>query len=86
MAISTGQVTVGTTPVQIDGTSPNVFRLHIHNMDSTDTVFIGNGNVSISNGLGLPKNDSLELMCYPGESVWVVSPKTGHTVSWLKQI
>ena len=86
MAISTGQVVVGTTPVQIDGTSANVFRLHIHNMDNTNTLFIGNDNVSISNGLGISKLESLELMCYPGESVWVVSSHTGHSVSWLKQV
>jgi len=86
MAISTGQMTVGTTPLQIDGTSNSSFRIHIHNMDNTDTLFIGNGDVSITNGLGIPKLDSLEMMCYPGESIFVVSPKTGHQVSWLKQI
>lgn len=86
MTISTGQLAVGTTPVQIDGTSTSNFRLHIHNMDNTDTLFIGNGDVTIANGLGLPKLDSIELECYPGETVFVVSPKSGHNISWLKQV
>lgn len=86
MAISTGQLTVGTTPVQIDGTSNSNYKIHIHNMDNTDTLYIGNGDVSITNGLGLPKLDSVELQCYPGESIFVVSPKSGHLISWLKQV
>lgn len=86
MAISTGQVLVGTTPTQIDGTSNSSFRIHIHNLDNTDTLFIGNGDVTVDNGLGIPKLDSIEMMCYPGESIFVISAKTGHLVSWLKQI
>lgn len=86
MAISTGQLIVGTTPVQIDGTSTSNFRLHIHNMDNTDALFVGNGDVSVTNGLALPKLDSLELVCYPGESVFVVSTKSGHQMSWMKQL
>lgn len=86
MAISTGQMLVGTTPTQVDGTSNSNYRIHIHNMDNTDTLFIGNGDVSITNGLALPKLDSLEMVCYPGESIFIVSPKTGHQVSWLKQV
>jgi len=79
--ITTGQVSVGTVAVQIDGTSVSNFKLHIHNMDNTDTLFIGGEDVTINNGLGLPKLDSIELECYPLESVWVVSPKSGHNVS-----
>ena len=86
MAISTGQLSVGTTPVQIDGTSNSSFRLHIHNLDNTNTLYVGAGDVTTTTGLGLPKLDSLEIMCYPGESIFVVSDKTGHLVSWLKQI
>ena len=86
MALTTGQLLVGTTPVQIDGTSVSNFRLHIHNMDNTETLFIGGEDVSISNGLSIPKLDSLELLCYPLDAVWVVSTKAGHQVSYLKQV
>lgn len=84
--ITTGQLTVGTVAVQIDGTSANNFKLHIHNMDNTDTLYIGNQDVTVNTGLGLTKLDSLELDCYPLESIWVISPKAGHLVSYLKQV
>lgn len=84
--ITTGQLTVGTVATQIDGTSANNFKMHIHNLDNTDTLFIGGPDVTITNGLGLLKLDSIELECYPLESIWVVSTKAGHLVSYLKQV
>lgn len=84
--ITTGQLTVGTVATQIDGTSNSNFKMHIHNMDNTDTLFIGNQDVTATTGLGLPKLDSLELECYPLETVWVVSNKAGHQVSYMKQV
>ena len=84
--ITSGQVSVGTTPVQIDGTSVSNFKLHIHNMDNTDTLFLGGPDVTVNNGLGIPKLDSIELECYPLEAVWVVSTKAGHLISYLKQV
>lgn len=83
--ITTGQMTVGTTAQQIDGTSVSNFKLHIHNMDNTDTLYVGGADVTISNGLALTKLDSLELECYPLDAVWVVSTKAGHQLSYLKQ-
>lgn len=84
--ITTGQVTVGTVATQIDGTSASNFKMHIHNLDNTDTLFIGGPDVTVNNGLGLPKLDSIELECYPLESIWVVSSKATHLVSYLKQV
>jgi hypothetical protein len=40
MPISSGQITVGTTRVQVDGTSSSVYRLHIHNERQPDAIFI----------------------------------------------
>jgi len=85
MAISTGHVLVGTTPVQIDGQSPNPSRLHIHNMDNTKVLYVGNGNVSITTGLVLEKLDSLEIMLNPGEALYAVSETGSHLISWLRQ-
>ena len=84
--ITTGQLTVGTVATQVDGTSVSNFKLHIHNMDNTDTLYIGGEDVTVSNGLGLQKLDSIELECYPLESVYVVATKAGHLVSYLKQV
>ena len=85
MAISTGQVLVGITPVQIDGQSPNPSRLHIHNMDNTKVLYVGNGDVSKTTGLGLQKLDSLEIMLNPGEALYAVSETGSHLVTWLRQ-
>jgi hypothetical protein len=86
MAISSGQITVGTTAVQVDGTFNSMWRIHIHNNDNTDTLFIGGSDVTTSNGLQLPKLDSIELQMNAGDTVWVLSSKAGHAMSWLKQV
>lgn len=85
MAISTGQVLVGTIPIQIDGVSTNPSNLHIHNMDNTKVVYLGNGDVSITNGLGVQKLDSLEITLNPGEALYAVSETGSHLVTWLRQ-
>lgn len=86
MAISSGQLTVGTTATIIDGTFNSNFRLVIQNMDNTDAVFIGGSNVTISNGLQLLKQETIQLEMNPLESVYAVSGKAGHLVSYLKQV
>jgi hypothetical protein len=85
MAISTGHVLVGATPVQIDGQSPNPSRLHIHNMDNTKVLYLGNSGVTVANGLGLQKQDSVELILNPGESLYAISDGGSHLISWLRQ-
>jgi nitrous oxidase accessory protein NosD len=84
--ITTGQVTVGTTRVQIDTSSVSDFRLHIHNMDATDTLYIGNESVTTVNGFTLFKQDSVEMQCYAGERVFAISSKGSHPISFLKQV
>jgi hypothetical protein len=86
LAITTGQVSVGTARVQIDGSSVSDWRLHIHNMDNTDAVYIGNETVTTANGFSLFKEDSIELQCYPNEHIFVVSSKNNHSISFLKQV
>lgn len=84
--LTTGQMTVGTVASQLDGTSASMWRIHIHNHDSTDALYIGNGDVSPTTGLQVPKLDSIELTMNPGESLHVVSTKAGHVMSYLKQV
>jgi len=84
--ITSGQVAVGTTRVQIDGTSVSSFRLQIHNMDNSDAIYIGGPDVTISNGLAVQKLESIQLDCFPSETVFVVSPKDGHLISYLRQV
>jgi hypothetical protein len=86
MAISSGQNSVGTSPTLIDGLEVNPFRLHLHNHDNTTDLFLGTSDVSTTTGLRLLKQDSIELIINPLEALYAVSTKTGHTVSWLKQM
>ena len=83
--ISSGQVTVGTASTLIDGLEVNPFRLHIHNHDNTDAIYLGASNVTTTTGLKLVKEDSIELIINPLEALYAVATKTGHIISYLKQ-
>jgi len=85
MAITSGQITVGTSAVQVDGISANPSRLHVHNNDNTQDLFLGNSSVTSATGLRLLKLDSIELIMNPGESLYAVSSLGSHAVSWLRQ-
>lgn len=84
MAVTSGQQTIGTTRVAIDGVFTNPYRLHLHNMDNTKKLFIGGSDVTISNGLALQGLDSLEVIVSPNEQLYVVSETGGHLISWLR--
>ena len=86
MAISSGVITVGTVPSIIDGTYNSNFRLMIHNNDNTDAVYLGNSDVTIANGLKLDKGIIIQLEMNPLDSVYAVSGKAGHVISYLKQV
>jgi hypothetical protein len=85
MAITSGQQTIGETRQLVDGISPNPSRLHIHNLDNTKVIFLGNENVTVANGFALQKLDSIELTINPGESLYAVTESGTHVISWLRQ-
>ena len=85
MAITSGQITVGTSAIQIDGCSSNGSRLHVHNNDNANDLFLGNSSVTTSTGLRLMKLDSIDLIMNPAESLYAVSAGGSHAVSWLRQ-
>jgi len=86
MAVSSGVITVGTAATIIDGTFNSNFRLIVHNNDNTDAVYLGGPDVTTANGLQLLKQETLQLEMNPLESVYAVSAKAGHTISYLKQV
>lgn len=85
MAITSGQLTVGTSPTLIDGLEVNPFRIHIHNSDNATNIYLGNENVTTSTGLALLSKDSIELVINPLEALYAVSSQSSHVLSWLKQ-
>lgn len=86
MAISSGAITVGTVPSIIDGTFNSNFRLMVHNNDNTDAVYLGGPDVTITDGLKLDKGIILQLEMNPLDSLYAVSAKTGHVITYLKQV
>lgn len=83
--LSSGTTVIGTTPTLIDGLSVNPFRIHIHNNDNTDAIYLGGSAVTVNDGLKMLKEDSIDLIINPLEALYAVSIKAGHVVSWLKQ-
>lgn len=84
--LTTGQVAISTTPAIIDGTHNSEFLLTIRNMDATDDVYIGNETVATTNGFALSKGNMIQIPMKPGDFVWAVSAKSGHLISWMKQV
>lgn len=84
--ISSGQASIGTAATLIDGTYHTMFSLIISNMDNTDTLFLGGPDVTVANGLSLPKGTFIQIEMNPGEALYAVSNKIGHIVSWMKQV
>jgi|LakMenEpi03Aug12_release.lakeMendotaPanAssembly.Ray.scaffolds.fasta_scaffold122739_2 hypothetical protein len=86
MTLFSGNTTVGTAATLIDGVAwQNPVVMHIHNNDNTDSVYIGGPDVTTSNGLKLLKEDSIEITLHQANTIYCVSSKSGHTVSWIAQ-
>lgn len=83
--ISNGQVSIGTVATAIDGVWTNPSRITIHNNDNSTNIYLGDQNVTSSNGLLLLKEQSYQFDLQPLEQIWVVSTKLGHTISWMRQ-
>lgn len=85
MAVVTGQITLSSTPVQIDGTSYNPFKLYVHNASASDSIYIGGDNtVSATTGFDLHSKSTLTLELPPLSSIWVMSPNGSPTINWMK--
>jgi hypothetical protein len=83
--LTSGQLEVGTSPVEISVKSNNPVVLHIHNDDNTTDCYLGPQAVTTATGLRVKKLDSVELTLYQANTIWVVSSKTGHNISWFAQ-
>jgi hypothetical protein len=86
MALTSGQVTIGTTPTVVDGTHNSNFRLLIQNMNNDDSIFIGDENVTPTSGLQILKLETLQLNLLPLEVIYAVSTKENLKLSYLKQV
>jgi hypothetical protein len=85
MALSSGTVAVGTAATQVNGSSQNPMKLHISNNDNTDSVYLGGESVTTSTGLILGKLERIEFDLNPGDRLYAVSSKAGHSLSYITQ-
>lgn len=83
MALYTGQINVSTTPQQIDNTSTNPFRLVVHNASASDSIYIGNSDVTVTTGLDLHAKSTLTLELPPMTYLWVVGKTSNHKLHWM---
>lgn len=84
--ISSGQVTVGTVPTLIDGTSTSDFRLTIHNMNNDDNIYLGGPDVTIANGMQLLKLETIQLEMSPSSELYAIADKLNLKLGFLKQV
>ena len=82
MPINNGLVAVGTAATLISHAGVNPGQLHVSNLDNTDTIFVGGATVVVNAGHALPKSASEDFDIYPGQSMYAVSTKTGHSVAF----
>lgn len=85
MAITSGQVTIGTVATPIDGLSHNPSRITLQNNDNSTGIYIGGAAVTSANGLLILKEETIKFDLEPLEQLYAVSTKEGHVISWLRQ-
>ena len=83
MPINNGLVAVGTAATLISHAGVNPGQLHVSNLDNTDTIFVGGATVVVNAGHTLAKSASQDFDIYPGQSMYAVSTKNGHSVSFI---
>ena len=82
MAIINGLIAVGTAATLVSHAGVNPGQVHISNLDNTDTIFIGGPAIEVNSGHALFKSTSEDFVMYPGQSMYAVSTKTGHSVAF----
>ena len=73
--IITSQHSVGTARVQVASPddNPQTVIVHDHDHNNNDYVFIGGSDVTISNGLHVPKTETLTVYLDAGDALFAVS-------------
>ena len=82
--ISTGQIVCSTSPQQIDGTSENPFKIVLHNSSSSDSIYIGNSDVTETTGFDLHSKSTLTLDLPPLSALYVIATNGSPTINWMR--
>ena len=84
MTVTSGQIIIGTTAVQIDGNSTNYTNLMIQNDSNTTKLLIGGPDLTLANGMKLNASQVVQLQLKPLDAIWIMSDTENHAVSWLR--
>lgn len=82
--LTTGQIATSPTPQQIDGTSENPYKLILHNASASDSIYIGNEDVTDTTGFDLHAKSTLILDLPPLSSIFVIGPAGNPVISWMR--
>ena len=80
--MTNGSITVGTVATLVSHAGVNPGQLHVSNLDNTDTIFLGGPAITVNAGHALQKSASEDFVMYPSQSMYAVSTKAGHAVSF----
>jgi len=82
MPITNGAITIGTVATLIAHAGVNPGNIHVSNLDVTDSMFIGGAAVTVNGGHALFKSTSEDFAIYPGQSIYAISSKAGHSIAY----
>lgn len=73
--IVSSQHAVGTAAIQVASPddNPQLVIVHDHDHTSNDDVFLGGPDVTIANGLHLPKTETIQITIDAGDSLYAVA-------------
>ena len=83
MPVYQGQVAVGTVAVVLNPSRAQPGVIHIVNQDNTDTLYVGSADITTSTGHAIPRGGDVEFLIYASTTIYAISSKTGHSVSWM---
>ena len=73
--LSSRVVSIGTSATYISGAAGSPKILHVHN-DTTHEIFLGDRNVTLSNGFHISKQEVITFELNPGEELFGVADTT----------
>jgi len=83
MAISSGQVTVTTERISVISDDRDGCEAVIYNNSNSRSVYLGNSQVTYSNGLELPKGEAIKINLGPVEEIYGVTASDTALVTYL---
>lgn len=84
MPITSNQIVVGTTAVQVDGNATGWSHMHIKNLDATKDLYVGSGDVTPLTGFHIAKQEFFEFDIPPGDYVSLVASSGTINVAWMR--